>query len=226
LDEIALALQDQTSYEHCWLIDPRSGQLAVWTQDGGIDGRTPVELEEVDLLPIEPLPSWVWYQDMADFAEGVSDQRASRSLLRAIQGKGAFDRFKDRLHQNYPDLVPAWHTFQSTRAQRRAIEWLVDQSLIDAQSAAAAVARYRDPDLPEPDSIDPSPHAAGRRRSTVRPSSCSAFQVAMGMACLSLASDVWIRFGTHARAVDVTTQVRPIRSRYACNGSAEAHQEL
>jgi len=148
LEEIALALQDQTSYEHCWLIDPRSGQLAVWTEDGGIDGRTPVELDEVDLVPIEPLPSWVWYQDMAEFAEGVSDERASRSLLRAIQGKGAFRRFKDRLHQNYPHLLPAWHAFQSARAQRRAIEWLVDHSLIDAQAAAAAVARYPDPDLP------------------------------------------------------------------------------
>ena len=39
LEEIAPALQDQTAAEHCWLIDPRSGQLVVWTEDGGIDGR-------------------------------------------------------------------------------------------------------------------------------------------------------------------------------------------
>jgi len=38
LEEISLTLQDQTAYEHCWLIDPHSGQLAVWTEDGGIDG--------------------------------------------------------------------------------------------------------------------------------------------------------------------------------------------
>lgn len=56
LEEIALALQDQTGYEHFWLINPRSGELVVWTEDGGIDGRTPVELDELDLLPIEPLP--------------------------------------------------------------------------------------------------------------------------------------------------------------------------
>jgi hypothetical protein len=122
LEEIALALQDQTGYEYCWLIDPRSEQLAVWTEDGGIDGRTPVELDEGDLLPIEPLPSWEWYGDMADFAEGLSDERTGRNLLRAIQGKGAFRRFKDRLHQHYPQLLPAWHAFQSTRATRRAIE--------------------------------------------------------------------------------------------------------
>ena len=53
------------------------------------------------------LPSWVWYQDMADFADRISDQRAGRSLLRAIQGKGAFRRFKDRLHGSYPHPLPA-----------------------------------------------------------------------------------------------------------------------
>ena len=26
--------------------------------------------------PIDPLPSYVWYQDMADFAEGISDDTA------------------------------------------------------------------------------------------------------------------------------------------------------
>ncbi|SRR6266566_3027838 len=82
------------------------------------------------------------------FVEGISDQRAGRSLLRAIEGKGGFRRFKDRLHQNYPDLLPAWHAFQSVRAKRRAIEWLVDNSLVDQQAAAAVLARYADPDLP------------------------------------------------------------------------------
>src|SRR6266566_3253153 len=148
LDEIATALQNQTDYEHCWLIDPRSGQIGFWTEDGGVDGRTPVDLDELDLMPIEPLPSWVWYRDMADFAEGISDARAGRSLLRAIEGKGAFRRFKDRLHQSYPDLLPAWHAFQSVRAKRRAVEWLVDNSLVDQQAAAAVLARYADPDLP------------------------------------------------------------------------------
>jgi hypothetical protein len=148
LEEIATALQDQIAYEHCWLIDPQSGQIGFWTEDGGIDGRTPVDLEELDLIPIDPLPSRVWYRDMADFAEGVSDQRAGRSLARAIEGKGAFRRFKDRLHQTYPELLPAWHAFQSVRAKRRAVQWLVDNSLIDQQAAAAVLARYADPDLP------------------------------------------------------------------------------
>jgi hypothetical protein len=37
-----------------------------WTADTGIDGQTPVDLDELDLACIDPLPSWIWYQDMAD----------------------------------------------------------------------------------------------------------------------------------------------------------------
>jgi hypothetical protein len=39
---------------------------------------------------------------MADFAEAITDERAGRRLLRAIQGKDAFRRFKDELHEEYP----------------------------------------------------------------------------------------------------------------------------
>ena len=51
LEEIATALQDQAGWEYCWLIDPQSGQVAFWTEDGGIDGRAPVGLEELDQHP-------------------------------------------------------------------------------------------------------------------------------------------------------------------------------
>jgi hypothetical protein len=65
LEEIASALSDQTDYEHQWLIDPHTGEIAFWTADTGIDGQTPVDLDELDLVCIDPLPSGVWYQDMA-----------------------------------------------------------------------------------------------------------------------------------------------------------------
>jgi hypothetical protein len=87
LEEIAGALADQTDYEHHWLINPVTGEIAFWTADTGIDGQTPVDLDELDLIVIEPLPSWIWYQDMADFADGITDERVRRRLARAIQGK-------------------------------------------------------------------------------------------------------------------------------------------
>jgi hypothetical protein len=148
LSGIADALADQTDYEHQWLIDPRTGEIATWTSDTGIDGQTPVDLDELDLVCIHPLPSWVWYQDMADFADAIGDERAGRRLLRAIDGKGAFRRFRNELHEEYPDLLPSWYAFRDARAARRAVEWLADNSLIDNEAADRFLSDHRDPAVP------------------------------------------------------------------------------
>ena len=148
LEDIANALADQTDYERHWLINPDTGEIVFWTADTGIDGQTPVDVDELDLVVIHPLPSWVWYQDMADFADRLTDERAGRRLARAIQGKGAFRRFKDELHEEYPDLLPAWYSFRETRARRRAVEWLADNSLVESGPADRFLSGYQDPSLP------------------------------------------------------------------------------
>jgi len=148
LEEIALALADQGAYEHRWLINPLTREIVFWTAEAGIDGQTSADLDELDLVGIDPLPSWVWYQDMADFAGAVADERAGRRLARAIQGKGAFRRFKDQLRQEHPGLLPAWYAFLDARATRRAVQWLADNSLIDDEAADRFLAGHPDPDLP------------------------------------------------------------------------------
>ena len=148
LEQIAIALEDQTHYEHRWLINPETAEIVYWTSDTGIDGKTPVDLDELDLVCIDPLPSWIWYQDMADFAETITDDRAGRRLARAIQGRGAFRRFKDQLHEEHPRLLPAWYAFHDARATRRAVQWLADNSLIDDEAADRFLAGQPDPDLP------------------------------------------------------------------------------
>lgn len=148
LDEVATALADQTDYEHRWLIDPRTGQVAFWTSDTGIDGENPVELDELDLIPIDPLPPHVWFQDMADFAEGVSDPDPGRDLTQSLTGRGAFRRFKNQVYEHHPELISSWHAFRDVRAQRRAVEWLLDQALIDGSAANGYVMSHPDPPLP------------------------------------------------------------------------------
>ena len=148
LDEIATALSDQTDYDHRWLIDPKSGQVAFWTSDTGLAGGNPVDFEDLDLTPIDPLPSHVWYQDMADFADRISDDAAGRRLARAIAGKGAFRRFKNALYEEFPELLPAWHAFREARANRRAVEWLADEGLIPEDDADQYREDHPDPDVP------------------------------------------------------------------------------
>jgi hypothetical protein len=148
VEEIATALADQTDNEHRWLIDPRTDQVAFWTSDTGINGQDPVEIDELDLIVIDPLPSYLWFQDMADFAEGISDSVVGRQLAQSLQGRGAFRRFKNQVYERHPELISAWHALRDVRAQRRAVEWLLDQGLIDDGSARQFATNHPEPDLP------------------------------------------------------------------------------
>jgi hypothetical protein len=149
LDEIAMALSDQNLYdEHRYLINPETREIVFWTREGGIDGETPIDLDDLDAIAIDPLPSYVWYEDMADFTNLVSDERAARRLARAIDGRGAFRRFKAELNEEYPNLLPAWYAFRDTRAARRAVEWLLDESLISHDAADRFRAEHPDPPVP------------------------------------------------------------------------------
>jgi hypothetical protein len=37
------------------------------------------------------------------------------------QGKGAFRRFKDQLHEEHPGLLPAWYAFRDARLRGNAL---------------------------------------------------------------------------------------------------------
>jgi hypothetical protein len=144
LEEIATALQDQKGYEYRWTINVRTGEINF---DGECDFDDE-EPEDSDLIRIIPLPARVWYRDMAYFARHISDQRAGEWLSRAIDGRGAFSRFNNQLHQRFPDLVPSWRALRENRAMCRAVEWLADQGLIDAESLDRFVAEHPEPELP------------------------------------------------------------------------------
>jgi fermentation-respiration switch protein FrsA (DUF1100 family) len=148
VEEVAAALADQTDYEHRWLIDPRTGEMAFWTSDTGIDGQNPVDLDELDLILIDPIPSHVWYQDMVDFADGISDRAAGERLSRSLHGKGAFRRFRNELYQRHPELISAWQALRDARALARAVEWLADEGLVEEGTAQRFMRDHPEPDLP------------------------------------------------------------------------------
>src|ERR671923_2359040 len=71
-----------------------------------------------------------------------------------IEGRRAFRRFKDAL-LDYPELRRAWFQFHDARSERRAIEWLLGNELVDADAAEEAIARRPEPTLPEvPELLD------------------------------------------------------------------------
>jgi hypothetical protein len=148
VEEIATALADQMDYDHRWLIDPRTGEVVFWTSDTGIDGENPVEIDELDLILIDPLPSYVWYQDMVDFAEGISDRAAGGRLRASLQGKGAFRRFKNEVYVHHSELISVWQAMRDARARVRAVQWLVDEGLVEDKAGQRFISDNPEPDLP------------------------------------------------------------------------------
>lgn len=76
-------------------------------------------------LHVWPMGSRRAYNDMLDFTATRASQTLSARLERALQGRGAFRRFKDVLF-DWPQDREAWYAFSEDRRRGRAREWLAD----------------------------------------------------------------------------------------------------
>ena len=85
---------------------------------------------------------------MVDFAEGISDRAAGLRLSRSLQGKGAFRHFKNELYQGHPELISAWHAMRAARSRVRAVEWLVEEGLVEEVAAQRFLDNLVQPALP------------------------------------------------------------------------------
>ena len=68
-------------------------------------------------------PSYEGYNLMVEFAEKVEDELLREKLNIALDGKGAFRRFKNVI-ADYPDYREKWFKFRDERINIKVIEWL------------------------------------------------------------------------------------------------------
>jgi len=135
LDGLCSAMED-SSYEHKYYLDLETGEILFLSEYMDDDEAEKLR-EKIDDGPdrYERIPkaeSHEGYEDMQDFIATVKDERLSELLEVAINGKGAFRRFKDVL-LNYPEERERWFQYRDDRTQERALEWLddIDVSLIE-----------------------------------------------------------------------------------------------
>lgn len=132
IQELCAAMED-SSYEHEYYFDLDSGEVVFVSEY--MDGEDE-ESEEVNQIEeksdrYEPIPraeSHEGYRDMVDFIATLENGHLAELLGVAIDGKGAFRRFKDVL-LDYPEEEEKWFRFKDDRMEQRALEWLDDISV-------------------------------------------------------------------------------------------------
>jgi hypothetical protein len=115
------------SYELPHYLDTVTGEVILLTEDGVEDYEQVLEQVEADAegryLEIPVKDSSEGYRDMEHFIETVRDLRLRDLLEVAINGRGAFRRFKDVL-LSYPEERERWFAFERERLVERIREWL------------------------------------------------------------------------------------------------------
>jgi predicted kinase len=129
---------DDASWENQHFLDPRSGQMHVRNDLMGSDfDEDEDEVEE--WLSVEGEGSRAAYRVMEVFAASLADRRLGERLAEALDGKGAFRRFRDTLHRHGDEAtVRAWQAFERTHSELRALDWLEGHDLVDRSELAAA----------------------------------------------------------------------------------------
>lgn len=86
-----------------------------------------IDLEDGDWVRLAVDDSRAAWRDMRDFGERQVDARVRDRLLQAIEGRGAFRRFRDRIFDT--QLEGTWNVFSEDRAQGRVRAFLATESI-------------------------------------------------------------------------------------------------
>lgn len=133
-DDLEMALTANPA-ERTGYLDVRSGEVQmvpidrlddddIWPSEDELDAG----LDAGHLIPIEPLGSSVEYGWMAEFTATLGDARLRDRLEVALDGRGAFRRFKNVL-LDHPGERERWFAFRDERLRGAAREWLAEQNI-------------------------------------------------------------------------------------------------
>jgi hypothetical protein len=142
VEDIAMIMENQDRFGNQYYLDTETGETVVIPDElmnALEDGESCEGLPawELELLPqakeifagndrYQEIPirfSSEGYDLMVEFAEGVADQKIQRQLYIALDGKGAFRRFKNVLRE-YPELEKQWFQFKAERDKEEVKKWL------------------------------------------------------------------------------------------------------
>ena len=130
LEELRFAKED-ASFEHRYFLDTETGEVILVSElfDGDEAGEQLTRIDEAEpgrYLRVPRAESHEGYEDMQDFIATVRDEHLQELLEVAIEGRGAFRRFKDVLAR-HPAEEQRWFDFKAAQLDARARDWLADE---------------------------------------------------------------------------------------------------
>ena len=130
LDMLETAMED-SDLANRYFLNLVTGEVVFFSDDLCLSDEDERLLEEIDgsndYVAIERIPSHEAYQWMVDFVEEMvapADEQAAEQLSIALNGKGAFRRFKDTLHRIDDQWQQAWYQWRDKRLRDAVDEWL------------------------------------------------------------------------------------------------------
>jgi hypothetical protein len=133
-DDLEMALAGNPG-SWTYYLDVRSGEVQMVPIDRLDDEGTWLSREELDdridaghLIPVEPLGASVEYGWMAEFTATVEDARLRDRLGAALDGRGAFRRFKSVLLEA-PAERQRWFALRDERVRGAARDWLAEAGI-------------------------------------------------------------------------------------------------
>jgi hypothetical protein len=130
LEELCNAFED-SSYEHFYYLDLDTGEVELKMEDDLDDGDEKGMEDKYaadKYLRVPAADSHEGYRDMEDFARTVKDVSLAGKLAVALDGRGAFRRFKNVL-LDCPEERQRWFEFKDGRTKERVTEWLESECI-------------------------------------------------------------------------------------------------
>lgn len=131
LDQLSSVLEGDPSLGAGGVLDLQTGEFhpddALDASMVGDEYVIDVEEDPDRWLTVDCHGSRNGWQDMAAFARRHRDVELRERLERAIEGRGAFRRFRDLVHEE--GLAQQWDAFSADRQAGRARRWLADEGI-------------------------------------------------------------------------------------------------
>jgi Uncharacterised protein family (UPF0158) len=130
-EELELACERNSYNVHSYL-DLQTGAILVFygESEEEEENRQNILAQKERYIKVETASSRDQYKWMEKFVSTITESALQERILIAIDGKGAFRRFKDLL-VHYPGVRERWYTYRGSHLHHHINNWMVELGIKD-----------------------------------------------------------------------------------------------